>query len=83
MSRAAIDPVADAETIETELMLADLESVERACRIQRKLKGGDKDSAGSGAAAEARAGGAGIGQARPHREGRRRRPEGSGACCSC
>ncbi|MFU8777707.1 MAG: redox-regulated ATPase YchF [Roseovarius sp.] len=38
-----VDPVADADTIETELMLADLESVEkRRAGLQRKLKGGDK-----------------------------------------
>jgi len=41
-----VDPVADAETIETELMLADLESVEkRRAGLQRKLKGNDKDAA--------------------------------------
>ena len=41
-----IDPVADAETIETELMLADLESVERRrANLVRKLKGADKDAA--------------------------------------
>jgi GTP-binding protein YchF len=41
-----IDPVADAETIETELMLADLESIERRrANLARKMKGGDKDSA--------------------------------------
>jgi GTP-binding protein YchF len=40
-----VDPVADAEVIETELMLADLESVEkRRAGLQRKLKGGDKDA---------------------------------------
>jgi GTP-binding protein YchF len=40
-----VDPVADAQTIETELMLADLESVEkRLTGLQRKLKGGDKDA---------------------------------------
>jgi len=40
-----IDPVADAETIETELMLADLESIERRLAgLARKIKGGDKDS---------------------------------------
>ena len=40
-----IDPVADAETIETELMLADLESIERRrANLARKLKGGDKES---------------------------------------
>ncbi len=40
-----VDPVADAETIETELMLADLESIEK--RLQnnvRKVRGGDKDA---------------------------------------
>ena len=42
-----IDPVADAETIETELMLADLESIEkRLANLARKLRGGgDKDAA--------------------------------------
>ena len=40
-----VDPIADAETIETELMIADLESVERRlANIARKLKGGDKDA---------------------------------------
>src|SRR6056297_1567829 len=40
-----VDPVADAETIETELMLADLESVERRLQgLQRKLKGGDAEA---------------------------------------
>ena len=39
------DPVADAETIETELMLADLESIERRLQnIVRKVRGGDKDA---------------------------------------
>ena len=41
-----IDPIADAETIETELMLADLDSVERRrAGLARKLKAGDKDMA--------------------------------------
>lgn len=41
-----IDPVADAETIETELMLADLESIERRrANLARKLKGSDKEAA--------------------------------------
>ncbi len=40
-----VDPVADAATIETELMLADLESVERRLQnLSRKLKGGDKEA---------------------------------------
>ena len=41
-----VDPVADAETVETELMLADLESIEkRRAGLVRKLKGGDKEAA--------------------------------------
>ncbi len=41
-----IDPVADAETIETELMLADLDSVtRRRANLARKLKGADKEAA--------------------------------------
>ena len=40
-----IDPVADAETVETELMLADLESLEkRKSPLEKKAKGGDKDA---------------------------------------
>ncbi|SHJ05748.1 hypothetical protein SAMN04488012_104227 [Palleronia salina] len=40
-----VDPVADADTIETELMLADLESVEkRIAGLSRKVRGGDKEA---------------------------------------
>ena len=40
-----VDPVADAEVIETELMLADLESIERRLQaLARKIKGGDKEA---------------------------------------
>jgi GTP-binding protein YchF len=40
-----IDPVRDAETVETELMLADLESLERRFdQAQKKAKGGDKEA---------------------------------------
>ncbi len=40
-----VDPVADAEVIETELMLADLESIEkRLAGLVRKVRGGDKDA---------------------------------------
>ncbi len=40
-----IDPVADIETVETELMLADLDSLERrADSLAKKAKGGDKDA---------------------------------------
>ncbi len=41
-----IDPIDDLEIIETELMLADLESLEkRRPMLEKKAKGGDKDSA--------------------------------------
>ncbi len=40
-----VDPLADADTIETELMLADLESIERRLQnIVRKVRGGDKEA---------------------------------------
>ncbi|MCP8937047.1 redox-regulated ATPase YchF [Alsobacter sp. SYSU M60028] len=40
-----IDPVADIETIETELMLADLESLEkRVVALEKKARGGDKEA---------------------------------------
>ncbi|HRJ60584.1 MAG TPA: redox-regulated ATPase YchF [Azospirillaceae bacterium] len=40
-----IDPLRDAEVVETELMLADMESLERQLvNLQKKAKGGDKDS---------------------------------------
>jgi len=41
-----VDPVADAETIDTELMLADLDSIEkRRAGLVRKIKSNDKDAA--------------------------------------
>src|ERR1700749_1316670 len=40
-----IDPIADIETVETELMLADLDSLERRVDgLSKKAKGGDKES---------------------------------------
>ncbi|MGD8529000.1 MAG: redox-regulated ATPase YchF, partial [Methyloceanibacter sp.] len=40
-----VDPVADAETIETELMLADLESLERRVpALEKKIRGQDKEA---------------------------------------
>jgi GTP-binding protein YchF len=40
-----IDPVRDAETVETELLLADLESIEkRAETAEKRARGGDKDA---------------------------------------
>jgi len=42
----SVDPVRDAETVETELMLADLESLEkRQITLQKRVRGGDKESA--------------------------------------
>ena len=41
-----VDPLADLDTVETELMLADLESLEkRAQNLEKRAKGGDKESA--------------------------------------
>ena len=41
----SVDPVRDAETVETELMLADLDSLEkRLIPAQKKARGGDRDS---------------------------------------
>jgi len=41
----AVDPVRDAEIIETELMLSDLDSLERRIvPLEKKAKGGDKDA---------------------------------------
>ena len=40
-----VDPLADADVIETELMIADMGSIERRlANLTRKLKGGDKDA---------------------------------------
>jgi ribosome-binding ATPase len=41
-----VDPIADLEIIETELMLADLESLEkRVVNLEKRARGGDKESA--------------------------------------
>ena len=43
-----VDPIRDIETIETELMLADLDSLERRIDpLEKKVRGGDKESAAS------------------------------------
>ena len=50
-----IDPVADAETVETELMLADLESLEKRVRpLEKKRQGRRQGSQGPGSPAAAR-----------------------------
>jgi ribosome-binding ATPase YchF (GTP1/OBG family) len=71
-----VDPVADAETIETELMLADLESSRsgsehRPQGARRRQGGGPAGTPDAG-----RAGRAGRRQARAHGRGRRRGREG-------
>ena len=41
----SVDPIRDAETVETELMLADLESLERrAVAAQKRARGGDREA---------------------------------------
>ncbi|HXF52806.1 MAG TPA: redox-regulated ATPase YchF [Hyphomicrobiaceae bacterium] len=41
-----VDPLADAEVVETELMLADLESLERRIEpLEKRVRGGDKEGA--------------------------------------
>ena len=41
----SVDPIRDAETVETELMLADMDSLERRLiAAQKKARGGDKDN---------------------------------------
>ncbi len=41
----SVDPIRDAETVETELMLADLDSLEkRLINLQKRARGGDKES---------------------------------------
>ena len=49
----AVDPISDAETVETELMLADLESLERRIEgLVKRARGGDKDDKATLALAE-------------------------------
>ncbi len=74
MSRAGSTRCADAETVETELMLADLESVEkRLAGLQRKrASGGDKEAQAAGAAARRRPKAA-LDAGKPARDGGGRR----------
>ena len=49
-----VDPVRDAEIVETELMLADLDSLEkRLPNLEKRAKGGDKEAAAEAPVAEA------------------------------
>jgi GTP-binding protein YchF len=68
----SVDPIRDAETVETELMLADLESLEkRLPNLQKRARGGDKESAAQLALVEPIA--AALAEGRPAR--RAIRPE--------
>ncbi len=63
-----IDPIADIETIETELMLADLDSLEkRIVNLEKKAKTGDKEAKELARPHQPRAGTAARGQARAPR----------------
>ncbi len=49
----SVDPIRDSETVETELMLADLDSLEkRFTALQKKARGGDRESAATVAVME-------------------------------
>jgi GTP-binding protein YchF len=49
----SVDPIRDADTVETELMLADLDSLEkRLPALQKKARGGDKEAAAQSALIE-------------------------------
>ena len=72
MSRARSIPIADAETVETELMLADLESLEkRAPNRVKKAQQGDKEAKVAGLGARPGARPAARVEARAPGEGRR------------
>ena len=79
-----VDPVADAETIDTELMLADIESIEKRLQnIVRKVRGGDKEAVQQERLLRMRARGVGR-RASPHVWSRwtPRTPK-PGRCCNC
>ncbi|MCU0889598.1 MAG: redox-regulated ATPase YchF, partial [Rubritepida sp.] len=62
----SVDPIRDADTVETELMLADLDSLEkRLPALQKKARGGDKEAAAQSALIERMI--AALGAARPAR----------------
>ena len=74
----SIDPARDAEVVETELMLADLDSLEkRLLAAQKKARGGDKESVAAVALMEPLV--AALQDGRPARTAIPRGPGGSGA----
>ncbi len=81
-----IDPIADIETIETELMLADLDSLERRVdALEKKAKGGDKEAKerarrSTWSSARSRCCATASRRAWSSASPRRRRPSSSSAC---
>ncbi len=77
----SIDPARDAEVVETELMLSDLDSLEkRLLAAQKKARGGDKESIAAVALMEPLVAALAGWPARPHRDSAR--PGGSGAAAA-
>ena len=76
-----IDPIADIETIETELMLADLDSLEkRVDNLTKKAQGQRQGSQGAARPRQPLAGAAARGQARAHGRAQGRRRSAPSAC---
>ena len=83
-SRARSTPIADIETIETELMLADLDSLEkRVDNLAKKAKGTDKDAKEQARSGQPRAGAAARGQAGAVSRRASRRKSAPSACSAC
>ena len=79
-----IDPVADIETVETELMLADLDSLERRVdTLAQKGEGRRQGGKGSSRPHQSRAGAAARGQARTPRRAQARRGARPFTCSGC
>ena len=80
----SVDPIRDAETVETELMLADLESLERrVVAVQKRARGGDKEAKALLAVIEPVLAALRDGEPARSRRSRRRAASRSSARCSC
>ena len=79
-----IDPIADIETVETELMLADLDSLEkRVDALEKKAKGGDKEAQGDARSGQPRARAAARRQAGAPGRAQAGGGEGCSTCSAC
>ena len=79
----SVDPVRDAEVVETELMLADLDSLEkRLPNLEKRAKGGDKEAAAEAPVREEGARRVARGQAGARGRDHRRRAARSSPACS-